>query len=204
MTKGVSFMVDQERISRFKNMVEQDPNNELAHFSLARAYMDGDLWTDAVPELQKTLTLKRDFSKAYVLLGTCQKELGQRDLAVSTLTQGYRIAQERGDLMPRNEMGGLLKELGAEVPETHAAELTEDMAAAGQIKCKRCGRIAPKMAEPPFSGEFGLELQNSSCAPCFKEWIGQGTKVINELRLNLTEKPAQDTYDQHMREFLNL
>jgi Fe-S cluster biosynthesis and repair protein YggX len=60
------------------------------------------------------------------------------------------------------------------------------------------------MPEPPFSGEFGQQIQNSVCSPCFREWIGQGTKVINELRLNLTEKAAQDVYDQHMKEYLNL
>ena len=60
------------------------------------------------------------------------------------------------------------------------------------------------MPERPFSGELGDQIHGSVCGPCFREWIGQGTKVINELRLNLTEKSAQDVYDQHMKEFLNI
>jgi len=192
------------RIERFKTMTEADPDNELGHFSLARAYMDAGLFADAVPELQRVLTLNTNFSKAYALLGQAQYLLGQKDFAIATLNQGYRIAHDRGDLMPRNEMAALLDELGAPIPQTAAVTLTPELAAAGNVKCRRCGRIAPKMPERPFSGTLGEHIHASVCAPCFREWIGQGTKVINELRLNLTEQSGQDTYDQHMKEFLNL
>lgn len=198
-------MVDfQERIAQFKKMTEADPDNELGHFSLARAYMDAGLYADAESALKRVLQLKPEYSKAYLLLGICQKELSETAQAVETLTQGYEVAQERGELMPRNEMGAMLKELGAKVPEMKVATLTPDMAGAGNIVCRRCGRITPKMPDPPFGGEQGAQIHASVCGPCFKEWILQGTKVINELRLNLTEKSGQDIYDQHMKEFLNL
>jgi len=89
------------RIERFKTMTEADPDNELGHFSLARAYMDAGLFADAVPELQRVLTLNTNFSKAYALLGQAQYLLGQKDFAIATLNQGYRIAHDRGDLMRR-------------------------------------------------------------------------------------------------------
>ena len=193
-----------ERIAQFKKMTEADPTNELGHFSLARAYMDAGLYAEAAPALQRVLEINAQFSKAYVLLGVCQKELGELAPAVETLTQGYHIAHQRGDLMPRNEMAAMLKDLGAPIPEVQAPTLTPEMTAAGNIMCKRCGRISPRMPERPFGGELGEQIHASVCGPCFKEWIGQGTKVINELRLNLTEKSAQDIYDQHMKEFLNL
>ena len=123
---------------------------------------------------------------------------------MDTLTRGYRVAHEKGDLMPRNDMAASLKELGAPVPEIKVEELSPEDLSGGKLKCRRCGRIAPKMPERPFSGELGDQIHESVCGPCFREWIGQGTKVINELRLNLTEKPAQDVYDQHMKEFLNI
>jgi Fe-S cluster biosynthesis and repair protein YggX len=106
--------------------------------------------------------------------------------------------------MPRNDIAHALKEMGAPLPESKVEALTAEDTASGKLKCSRCGRIAPKMPEPPFSGDLGQVIHNSVCRPCFSEWIGQGTKVINELRLNLTEKSAQDVYDQHMRDFLNL
>jgi Fe-S cluster biosynthesis and repair protein YggX len=154
--------------------------------------------------LQRVIALNPGFSRAYALLGTAQKTLGDQAGAVQTLTNGYRVAQEKGDLMPRNDMAMLLKELGAPIPEVKVEELTEQDTSSGKIKCKRCGRVAPKMPEQPFGGEFGEQIHAQVCGPCFREWIGQGTKVINELRLNLTEKAAQDVYDQHMKEFLNI
>jgi Fe-S cluster biosynthesis and repair protein YggX len=196
--------MNQDRIARFKTLTEADPTNELGFFSLGRAYMDNGEPQLAVPALQRVIALNAGFSKAYALLGTAQHLAGDDKDAIETLTAGYRIANDRGDLMPRNDMAALLKELGAPLPETQAQALTPEDAAAGRIRCTHCGRVSAKMAQPPFGGELGAKIQAAVCAPCFAEWVAQGTKVINELRLNLTEKPAQDVYDQHMREFLNL
>jgi Fe-S cluster biosynthesis and repair protein YggX len=196
--------MNQDRIERFKALTEADPTNELGFFSLGRAYLDEGDAKSAVPALQRVIALNAGFSKAYALLGMAQHAAGDDKDAIETLTTGYRIANDRGDLMPRNDMASLLKELGAPIPEVTAQELTPEDAAAGKIRCARCGRVSIKMAQPPFGGELGAKLHATVCAPCFAEWVAQGTKVINELRLNLTEKPAQDVYDQHMREFLNL
>ena len=197
-------MPDPDRIAQFKAMTDADPTNELGFFSLGRAYLDAGQPKEAIPALQRVIALNSNFSKAYSLLGTAQRATGDQAGAIQTLTQGYRIAHDKGDLMPRNDMALLLKEMGAPVPEIKVEELTPDAASSGKIKCSRCGRIAPKMPERPFSGDLGDQIHNSVCGPCFREWIGQGTKVINELRLNLTEKAAQDTFDQHMKEFLNI
>jgi Fe-S cluster biosynthesis and repair protein YggX len=196
--------MNQDRIERFKTLTEADPTNELGFFSLGRAYLDDGQPKLAVPALQRVIALNAGFSKAYALLGSAQHAAGDDKDAIETLTTGYRIANDRGDLMPRNDMANLLKELGAPIPEVSAQELKPEDAAAGKIRCARCGRVSAKMAQPPFGGELGARIQSAVCGPCFAEWVAQGTKVINELRLNLTEKPAQDVYDQHMREFLNL
>jgi len=196
--------MDDDKITRFKALTEADPTNELGFFSLGRAYIDAGQPAQAIPALQRVLALNPGFSKAYALLGSAQRASGDQPGAIQTLTNGYRIAHEKGDLMPRNDMAMLLKEMGAPVPEIKVEELTAEDSQSGKLKCSRCGRVAPKMPERPFSGELGDQIHNSVCGPCFREWIGQGTKVINELRLNLTEKSAQDVYDQHMKEYLNL
>lgn len=195
---------DNDKINRFKALTEADPTNELGFFSLGRALIDAGRPADAVGALQRVLVLNPGFSKAYALLGTAQRSTGDEKGAIATLTQGYRVAHDKGDLMPRNDMSMLLKEMGAPVPEIKVETLSEEDTALGKIKCSRCGRIAPKTPERPFSGELGDQIHNTVCGPCFREWIGQGTKVINELRLNLTEKSAQDVYDQHMKEYLNV
>ena len=119
-------MIDQDRINRFKTMTEADPTNELGFFSLGRAYIDGGQPKEAIPALQRVLALNPGFSKAYSLLGMAQKASGDQPGAVDTLTRGYKIANDRGDLMPRNDMAAMLKELGAPVPEIKAEALTPE------------------------------------------------------------------------------
>jgi Fe-S cluster biosynthesis and repair protein YggX len=97
-----------------------------------------------------------------------------------------------------------LKELSAPVPATGAASAPAQPVGEGQVSCSRCGRVARKMASQPFSNAQGKLIYEKICADCWREWIGMGTKVINELRLPLSDPQAQKIFDQHMREFLNL
>ncbi len=197
-------MLDQQRVERFKNMVLADPENELGYFSLGRTYVDGAAFKEAVPVLLQAIKLNPGLSQGYVLLALAQRGVGDTEGAVNTLTQGYKIAQEKGDLMPRNQMADMLKDMGAEVPAEKVAQLTPELAATGNIQCRRCGRVTAKMAERPFGGALGEQIYQSVCHGCFQAWIRQGTKVINELRLNLTEPAAEEIYDQHMKQFLGL
>lgn len=201
--------MDDARIEQFRKMAEADPGNELGHLSLGRALVDAGRFSEAIPSLQRATQLNPQNSRAFELLGRAQKESGDRAGAVVTLKRGFDIAHQRGDLMPRNEMAALLRELGEAVPEMAAAPTPAAASAppAGdgtQIQCRRCGQVRPKMASRPFKGPLGEKVWASTCQPCFNEWIRMGTKVINELRLNFADPRHTEVYDQHMREFLNL
>ena len=191
------------RINQFRKMASDDPNNELGHFSLGKALLDAGQHQEAAQSFQRVLALNPNIGKAYQLLADAQLKLGQREFAVETLQRGIQTAHNRGDLMPRNEMSTILKGLGVE-PPTFASSVAAAEVGEGQIQCNRCGRVMPKMASPPFRNAQGQMIHEKICADCWKEWIGMGTKVINELRLPLNDPAAQKMYDQHMLEFLNL
>jgi Fe-S cluster biosynthesis and repair protein YggX len=152
------------------------------------------------------LAINSQNSKAYQLLGEAQIGTGFRDLAIQTLTNGYRIAHKSGDLMPMKRMGELLEQLGAPVPKI--AEKKEGAApgAAGEagFSCRRCGGDGPRLKGRPFKGPLGEQILASVCENCWREWVGMGTKVINELRLPMFDPQAQEVYDKHMKEFLML
>lgn len=192
-----------ERIEKFRTMAEANPNDELAHMSLGRALLEADDADGAARAFQRVLVITPKHSKTYQLLATAQFKLERKEEALETLKTGARVANERGDLMPRNEMVRILKEHGIELPEL-AARAVDVPVGAGEIICKRCGEIKPKMAKAPFSHPQGQVIWNNTCAKCWQEWIGMGTKVINELRLPLNDPQASKIYDQHMLEFLNL
>ena len=191
------------RLEQFKFMAEADPTNELAHFSLARAYVDAGMDEQAVASFGRVLELNPKISKVYQLMAAALLRLNRRDEAIAKLTQGVEVAQERGEILPMNDMAGQLKELGAPVPEK-VASTPQPTPGEGEILCRRCGRIAQKLPKPPFRNDFGRQIQESTCPSCWKEAIGVGTKVINELRLPMTDPQASKIWDAHIREFLNL
>src|SRR5436853_3886855 len=102
----------QERITQFRKMANDDPENELGHFRLGQLLMEDGQHEEAVKSLRRTLELSPQFSKVFQLLGACLIKLGKRDDAVKVLRDGIAVADERGDNVPREEMVKLLTGLG--------------------------------------------------------------------------------------------
>jgi Fe-S cluster biosynthesis and repair protein YggX len=197
-------MADQDRIDKLRKLAESDPNDEMAQFSLGSALLEAGNAAEAGPCFQRVLAVNSQNSKAYQLLGEAQNAAGQKDYAIQTLTNGYRVAHRRGDLMPMNAMGELLTKLGAPVPtvaEKKPETATGGSTATGDFHCRRCGG-GTKLKDRPFKGPLGETIHATVCDACWKEWVGMGTKVINELRLPMFDPQAQEMYDKHMKEFL--
>lgn len=202
-------MSDDPRIQQFKQMAEADPDNELGHFSLGKAYLDAGRFADAVEPLARTLELNANLSKGYQLLAEAHDKAGQRDKAIEVLTRGVTVADSQGDRKPLEAMVAILREWGAPVPTFQDAKSAETSAAAAGtavsgFQCSRCGRPNGPLEKAPFKGADGVKILENVCANCWREWIPMGTKVINELGLVLSTTAGQKTYDQYMFEFLQL
>lgn len=198
-----------ERIARFEKMANDDPDNDMAHFSLAGAYAQAERHKDAAASYLRCIEVNPDMSKAYQLAGAALIATGDKARAADVLKKGYRVAASLGDLMPRNAMEKLLGELGEKPPELDAAakaraEEAAKIAASGGFICKRTNRPGTRMPEPPFRGPVGRWIQENISAETWRAWIGQGTKVINELRLDFSREQDQATYERHMREYLGI
>src|SRR5438093_5224340 len=102
----------QERIAQFRKMANDDPDNELGHFRLGQLLMEAGELEEAIRSFQRTLELSPQFSKVYQLLGNCLIQLNRRDEAAKVLREGFTVADERGDNLPRDEMAKLLVQLG--------------------------------------------------------------------------------------------
>jgi len=197
-------MVDEARLAKLRALAEADPNDELAHFSYGSALLEAGRYSEAGPCFQRVLALNSQNSKAYQLLGEAQKGAGHAELAIQTLTNGYRVAHRRGDMMPMKAMGELLQSLGAAVPGVAEKSAVAAGEAVAGFSCRRCGGSGPKLAERPFKGPLGEQILATVCGNCWKEWVAMGTKVINELRLPMFDPQAQEAYDRYMKEFLML
>ena len=203
-TAGAPQSVD--RIAQFEKMASADPTNEMAHFSLGKAYLDSGRHAEAARSFERCVELAPDMSKAFQLAGQAMIGAGWADRAVDVLTRGYETAARKGDMMPRNAMADLLRSIGREPPKL-AAEVdaaAERLKASGTFICQRTGRPGSKLTAPPFRGPVGAWIFENISAETWKQWIGQGTKVINELRLDFSRVKDQETYEQHMREYLGV
>ncbi|MCH8316488.1 MAG: Fe(2+)-trafficking protein, partial [Planctomycetes bacterium] len=193
-----------QRIAQFENMAAEDADNDMAHFSLGGAYLQAGRHAEAAASLQRCLKLNPEMSKAYQLAGEALIGSGQEDAAAELLLKGYEIASGKGDVMPRDAMAELLKKLGRELPTTVIEPAPASTAAAdgdGFI-CKASGRPGTQLPESPMRGALGQWIYENISAEMWKTWIGQGTKVINELRLDFSREEDQKVYDQYMCEFL--
>ena len=192
-------------IAKLRALAELDPNDELAHFSLGAALLEASQPGEAAKAFQRVLAINSQNSKAYELLARAQRGAGDATYAIETLKTGYRIAHKRGDVMPRDAMATMLRELGQSVPDVAERPARESPGSVAiGFHCVRCGSTGPKLERPPFKGPLGEKIFASACKACWSEWIRVGTKVINELRLPMYDPQAQEMYDRHMMEFLGL
>lgn len=192
-----------QRIAQFENMVQADPTNDMAHFSLGGAYAQAGRPLDAAESYVRCFRINGDMSKAYQLAGKAFIDAGKKPEAAAVLIEGYAVAAKRGDFMPKKAMADLLVSIGEPVPKIEG-EKQEAAPITGSFVDRRTGRPGTQMEKPPFKGPVGEWIQQNISAESFKEWILQGTKVINELRLDLSRDDHAETYDQHMREYLGI
>lgn len=198
----------QDRIAQFRKMANDDPDNELGHYRLGQLLMEAEQHADAIQSFRRTLELSPRFSKVYHLLAQSLLANHQRDETLAVLRQGFDVADEQGDNMPRDAMSRMLTELGEPAPVSKKKAAAEPEAAGG-FRCQRpgcwAGSRARQLDKPPFSDEVGQRIYASVCADCWMDWVrNYSIKVINELRLDLSSERGQEEYDRYMREFLGL
>ncbi len=198
----------QDRIAQFRKMANDDPDNELGHYRLGQLLMEARQFSEAVGSFRRTLELSPRFSKVYHLLGQCLLDDNRRDEAIAVLKQGFDVADEQGDNMPREAMARMLTELGEPEPVSKK-KAASGLQAGGGFRCQRpgcwAGERAHQLDKPPTKDELGQRIYESVCADCWMDWVrNYSIKVINELRLDLSTERGQEEYDRYLREFLGL
>ncbi len=191
-----------DRIAQWEKMTQEAPDG-MAWFSLGNAYKEADRLEDAAAALHKAVEMDPGLSRAYQVLGQVLIALDKADEAGEILARGYSIAAERGDVMPQKAMGSLLEKLGKPVPQTQTATSQVELGG-DQIIDRRSGRPGTRLPDPPMRGPLGKFIFDHYSQETWREWIGMGTKVINELRLDFSNAEHQKVYEQHMMEWLGV
>ncbi|MEM6553959.1 MAG: Fe(2+)-trafficking protein [Planctomycetota bacterium] len=195
----------EERIAQWEKMAAEAPD-DMAYFSLGNAYKEAERWDDAAKAYGQAIGLNQGMSRAYQFLGESLIKAGREADAKPMLVKGYKTAAERGDVMPQRSIGEMLKRVGEELPEVEdaAAKKAEVEASGNMVLDRRAGQPQPRLADPPMRGAMGQFIYDHFGQITWNQWIGQGTKVINELRLDFSNGAHQDLYEQHMLEWLQV
>ena len=90
------------------------------------------------------------------------------------------------------------------LPEAPVEEKAGSVGGGDGFVCQRTKRPGTRMARAPFRGGLGTWIQDNISKETFEEWIGLGTKIINELRLDLSREQDDAVYDYGMRRYLGL
>jgi len=207
-----------DRIAQLEKLIADDGENEMAHFSLANAYAQAGRFEDAARGFLRCTELAPGMSKAYQVAAENFIMADLPDDAAAVAARGFEVASERGDRLPRDAMAALLQSLGRPLPEVKqhsagaaaggggggAASAQAAMPLTDGFTCRKTKRPGTKMPRPPFRGPVGEWIQNNIAQQTFNEWIGMGTKIINELRLDLSRDEDEKVYDFAMLLYVGL
>ncbi|MGH9676282.1 MAG: Fe(2+)-trafficking protein, partial [Candidatus Acidiferrum sp.] len=179
-------------------------------YRLGQLLLEDQQFSEAIKSFRRTLELSPQFSKVFQLLAKCLVQNGQRADAAQVLRDGFKVADERGDNMPRDEMAKMLVELGETAPEAkRSAASSAGPAGTAGFRCQRPGCMfgsrARKLAAAPMRDEVGKRVFDTVCADCWNDWLkNYSIKVINELHLDLSTERGQEEYDKYMKEYLGI
>jgi len=179
----------QDKIERFENMAMADPSNDMAHFSLGSAYFDARRFAEAATSFEACIKLNPEMTRAMELGGSALLQLGKTQEAKELLTHGYEQAASKGEMRVKDGIASVMKAAGMEIPSVEQTSTSES---------------GKPLEEAPLPGATGQWIVENVDQAQWDVWIGQGTKVINELRLDFSREEDQKVYEEYMAEFLGI
>ena len=70
------------------------------------------------------------------------------------------------------------------------------------VKCAKLGEALPGLPYKPFNDALGQRIYDSISAKAWQEWIEHSKRIVNEYRLDLTQKKAHEVLKEQCEEFL--
>lgn len=70
------------------------------------------------------------------------------------------------------------------------------------VKCAKLGQTLPGLPYKPFNDALGQRIYDNVSAEAWQQWIEHSKKLVNEYRLDLTQKKAHDLLKEQCEDFL--
>ncbi len=92
-----------DRISLFREMLAEDPDNTIVMFGLAKEYEKLGQFADVIEVLEAYMAKADDEGNAYGVLAKAYDQTGDREKAVATLIRGIDVSIAHGHPSMANE-----------------------------------------------------------------------------------------------------
>ena len=70
------------------------------------------------------------------------------------------------------------------------------------VHCQKLGQTLPGLPYKPFNDALGQRIYDSISAQAWQEWIEHSKRIVNEYRLDLTQKRAHEVLKEQCELFL--
>jgi Fe-S cluster biosynthesis and repair protein YggX len=70
------------------------------------------------------------------------------------------------------------------------------------VKCAKLNETLPGLPFKPFNDDLGQRIYDSISMQAWQEWIEHSKKIVNEYRLDLTQKKAHEVLKEQCEQFL--
>lgn len=98
----------------WKELLVDDPENELVHFSYAKALMDEKQWKEAASEFSILTKNNSEYAIAWAFLARCLLRSGDKLGAKSACDLGMPAARKLNHEIPIEELEAVMEELESE------------------------------------------------------------------------------------------
>ena len=98
----------------WRDILADDPGNELVRFSMAKELTAEKRWTEAASEFAELVARKPDFALAWSFLARARLAAGDRDGARRACAEGMPVALKQRHEVPTDELQAVLDELDSE------------------------------------------------------------------------------------------
>ncbi len=71
------------------------------------------------------------------------------------------------------------------------------------VFCKKYQKLLPALTLPPFPGEAGKQLMETTSAQAWQDWMQHQTRLINEKHLNMMDAQSRKYLAQQRDLFLS-
>lgn len=101
----------QDKIKQLQDLLKQNPQNALMHYTLGVEYVRSAKLDEAILSFWEAIRLQPDYSAAYRELGKALIKRHAHQEAAEVFDKGIAVAEEKGDIQTAKEMRVFLKRI---------------------------------------------------------------------------------------------